>query len=94
MKITNRQIRAARILLGWSRAQTLLKAGVSMFVLGELERDGPGAVSERALHRLIGCFEASGIRFVDDGVLLQRDRGHDTHRARQVGLTTAEQAAA
>jgi hypothetical protein len=90
--ITNRQIRAARILLGWSRAQTLLKAGVSMFVLGELERHGPGAVSDNALSKLQGALEAAGARFVDDGILLQRNR-HDTHRAR-IGLTTAEQTAA
>ena len=78
--ISNRQLRCARILLGWSRAQTLLRAGVSMFVLGELERHGTGAVSDNALRKLQGTFEAAGIRFVDDGILLQRDRAHDSHR--------------
>jgi hypothetical protein len=73
--ITNKQLRAARILLGWSRAQTLLRAGVSMFVLGELERHGPGAVSDKALAKLVGCLESNGARFIGcDGVTIQRSR--------------------
>jgi hypothetical protein len=90
--ISNRQLKAARILLGWSRAGTLIKAGVSMHMLGSLEREGPPGASAKALSRLVASFEAEGIRFVDDGILLQRDRGHDTHRER--GLTTATTAAA
>jgi hypothetical protein len=81
--ITNRQIRSARILLGWSRAQTLLKAGVSMYVLGRLEREGPRGASDKALFKLVGCYEAAGCRFLDDcGVTVQRDRAHDSHRTK------------
>src|SRR5260221_1897598 len=48
-----------------------------MFCLGELERHGPSGASERALHRVVGCYEAHGVRLLDGGVTLQRDRADD-----------------
>jgi hypothetical protein len=93
--VSKEQLKCARILLGWSRAGTLIKAGISMHCLGSLEREGPPGASAKALSRLVASFESNGVRFLDDsGVTVQRDRGHDAHRARQAGLTTAEQTAA
>jgi hypothetical protein len=70
--ITKNQIRAARCLLGWRRTEAAKFAELPVAVILEIER-GTVAVGDDALNKLRGCYEAAGIRFLDDcGITQQR----------------------
>jgi len=64
--IEGRQIRAARGLLGWSRADLIEASGVSLSALLRLE--GAQADSRSStLNKVIAALNAAGIEFINDG---------------------------
>ncbi|MBJ3786399.1 helix-turn-helix transcriptional regulator [Devosia sp. MSA67] len=75
--VTSAQIRAARALLGWSRAEAALHCGVGVATISRMERDErlPG---DRVLDSMISAFEKSGITFFKDA------RGHGVAIAERV----------
>jgi transcriptional regulator with XRE-family HTH domain len=90
--ITNKQLRAARCLMALSRAEVARRSGLGFGTIGKLEHYG-AAPENGSLAKLVAMYESFGLRFLGtEGVTLQCDDRHDTHRER--GLTTAEQAAA
>jgi transcriptional regulator with XRE-family HTH domain len=72
--VSGLQLRAARALAALSRADLAERTGLCIGTVARLERER-GAPSIETLQRVIGTLEASGIRFLRDGVLLQKERG-------------------
>jgi hypothetical protein len=79
--ITRHQLKAARGLIGASREDIARDSGLAPATIGALERgrkrgtDLVGGHFE-SVTRIISAFESHGVRFIPDGVVLQRaDRG-------------------
>ena len=64
--IEGRQIRAARGLLGWSRADLIEASGVSLSALLRLESAQADSRSS-TLNKVIAALNAAGIDFINDG---------------------------
>jgi transcriptional regulator with XRE-family HTH domain len=65
------QIRAARALIGWSRAKLADTAGVPVSTIEELERTAPNrTANEAAADKIRGALETAGVVFLpkEDGV--------------------------
>jgi hypothetical protein len=84
--ISKFQLRAARALLGWSRAQVAHRAEIPLHVMGEIERRG-GSNTSGALSKVLATFEAAGISFLTgsdgDGLMLQHDNVRDDKPTRR-----------
>jgi len=63
--ISNRQVKAARALLGWSHADLASKSGVSQSTIASFESsDGRADRTDK----IVGTLEAAGIEFIpEDG---------------------------
>jgi transcriptional regulator with XRE-family HTH domain len=79
--ISNVQIRAARMLLGWSQLVLADRAGVSPITVKRLEaRHEPVEARESTIAKIRAALEAGGADFPEpddtftDGVRLRRDR--------------------
>jgi transcriptional regulator with XRE-family HTH domain len=75
--ITIEQFRAARALLGWSRAHLAQRAGLSMPTVKRVETEGAVNVSEDARQTLKATLEGAGVQFTNGdtpGVRLRRKR--------------------
>lgn len=65
--ITIEQFRAARALLGWSRAELAKRSGLSEPTVKRVEiEEGPN-VSDDARQKLRSTLEAAGVTFTNDG---------------------------
>jgi transcriptional regulator with XRE-family HTH domain len=67
LKVSIRQIKAARALLGWSQEQLASSADISIPTIKRLEaQDGPlGGRSETAM-KIRMALETSGVEFIDE----------------------------
>lgn len=71
-KISVRQIKAARALLGWSQEQMAAQAGVSVPIIHRLESaagpfgDRPDAADTIVTGKIIKALETGGIEFMND----------------------------
>lgn len=76
LKVSIRQIKAARALLNWSQAELSLRSGVSEPTIKRLESPDKGALGgrEETTSKLVTALENAGIQFIDDG------RGHGVMR--------------
>jgi DNA-binding XRE family transcriptional regulator len=66
MVITVRQLRAARVLLGWSQEQAAQASGISINSFNSIER---GVTDPRTStwHKIIQAFVDNGVEFIADG---------------------------
>ena len=64
--IDGRQIRAARALLGWSRAELLKAAGISMSALQRLE-EAQADTRSSTISKVTKALSAAGVEFVRRG---------------------------
>ena len=78
LKVSIRQIKAARALLSWSQEELASAAGVSIPTIKRLEaQDGPVGGREETAMRIIRSIRAAGVEFIDEngsgiGVRLQK----------------------
>jgi transcriptional regulator with XRE-family HTH domain len=76
--VSIRQVKAARVLLGWSQDDLAEKSGISKPTIGRLEsRDGEFGGYEKTRDAVIGALESAGVIFVEEngegpGVRLRR----------------------
>ncbi len=81
--ITNRQVKAARALLGWSTADLALHAGLPEATVARLEQiEGPLGGRDHPGQRLILALQKAGAIFLEEddvgsGVGLRRARRRD-----------------
>jgi transcriptional regulator with XRE-family HTH domain len=82
-EITRAQLRAARALARLDQKDVARAAGVSEATVSLLESGAGEQVSANAstLRRVIGAFEARGIRFVPGGAIRQIARGEPADAA-------------
>ena len=68
VKLSIRQLKAARELLGWSQEDLAGKSGVSLPTIQRLEAEG-GDLGGRPTtgEKIIAALEKAGIEFLDDG---------------------------
>ncbi|WOC15409.1 helix-turn-helix transcriptional regulator [Pseudochrobactrum sp. MP213Fo] len=73
LKVSIRQIKAARALLNWSQANLALKSGVSEPTIKRLESPDSGSIGgrEETAAKLVSALQEAGIEFIDD----KRGRG-------------------
>jgi hypothetical protein len=81
-EISARQLHAARVYAGLAHDDLARRAGIHERTARALERGGyaprPGegiAANARTLSRVVAVLEALGVRFLEDGVMLQRAKG-------------------
>lgn len=78
LKVSIRQVKAARALLDWSQAQLAEAAGVSLPTLKRLEAgDGDLGGREGTSYRIRSALEAAGVEFTNGGqpgVRMKKDR--------------------
>jgi transcriptional regulator with XRE-family HTH domain len=72
--ISGQQLKAGRVLAGLSRADLAARSSISVETIARLENDERDS-RIHTLRQVVGTLEASGIRFLRDGVLLQKERG-------------------
>ena len=66
--VTGRQLRAARVLLGWEQKELSKKAKVAIGTVRRMESfDGPVGSRTETLRQVTGALEKAGIEFLDDG---------------------------
>lgn len=66
--VTGRQLRAARVLLGWEQAELSKKAKVAIGTVRRMESfDGPIGSRTETLRQVVGAMEKAGVEFLDDG---------------------------
>jgi len=66
--LTGAQTRAARALLGWSRAELADRSRISLSSIQRIEAlDGVGSTRADALFRVQRAFERAGIIFLESG---------------------------
>ena len=67
-KISIRQIKAARTLLGWSQDDLAEKSGISKPTIGRLESQDSATLGGRAetAESLIAALEKGGVEFIDE----------------------------
>jgi predicted transcriptional regulator len=67
LKVSIRQIKAARALLAWSQEDLAASAGVSMPTIKRLEaRDGPLGGRKETVSKIRSALEAAGVEFIDE----------------------------
>ena len=67
LKVSIRQIKAARALLAWSQDQLAVAAGVSIPTIKRLEaNDGPLGGSGQTIKKILSSMEAAGVEFIDE----------------------------
>ena len=67
LKVSIRQIKAARALLNWSQEQLAHAAGISIPTIKRLEaQDGQLGGREETAMRILGSMRAAGIEFIDE----------------------------
>jgi predicted transcriptional regulator len=67
LKVSIRQIKAARALLGWSQDDLARIAGVSIPTIKRLEAvDGPLGGRGKTSERIISSISSAGIEFIDE----------------------------
>jgi transcriptional regulator with XRE-family HTH domain len=62
-QVQGRHLRAARILLTWTKAQAAEKCGVGVNTIGRFE-EGSTALTPRTVGDIIRTFEANGVLFI------------------------------
>ena len=68
MKISVRQVKAARALLNWSSSDLSQASGVSEPTIWRLEAsDGPLGGRAATVEKIVAALEAAGIIFVENG---------------------------
>jgi transcriptional regulator with XRE-family HTH domain len=72
--ISGQQLKAGRVLAGLSRADLAARSSISVETIARLENDERDS-RVHTLRQVVGTLEANGIRFLRDGVLLQKERG-------------------
>jgi predicted transcriptional regulator len=78
LKVSIRQIKAARALLGWSQDDLARAAEVSIPTIKRLEAfDGPLGGRDQTAEKIVGAIESAGAEFIDEngggpGVRLRR----------------------
>jgi transcriptional regulator with XRE-family HTH domain len=58
------QVRAARALIGWSRAKLADAAGVSVSIVEQFETGAPGPIVDEAVEKMRAALEAAGVAFI------------------------------
>ncbi len=67
INVTGRQLRAARVLLGWEQIELAKRARVAIGPVRRMESfDGPIGSRTETLRKVIGVMEKSGLQFLDD----------------------------
>ena len=67
LKVSIRQVKAARSLLGWSQEQLAVAAGVSIPTIKRLEaRDGPLGGRNETGSKIRSALEGAGVEFIDE----------------------------
>jgi DNA-binding XRE family transcriptional regulator len=67
LKVSIRQIKAARALLDWSQEQLALAADVSIPTIKRLEaNDGPLGGRGNTVEKILNSMEAAGVEFIDE----------------------------
>lgn len=80
LKVSIRQIKAARALLGWSQEELAAKAQISIPTVKRLEaRDGPLGGRSETGDKIRKALQVAGVEFIDEngggaGVRLRRPR--------------------
>ncbi len=87
--ISNRQLKAARCLMALSRAEVARRSGLGFGTIGKLEHYGADDPENGSLNKLVAMYQAHGVRFLDNGVMVQRDRAHDSHRTQRAEAEAA-----
>jgi predicted transcriptional regulator len=63
-----KQIKAARVLLGWSQGTLVEMSGVSISTIKRLEADGGDLGGRPATgEKIVAALEKAGVEFLDDG---------------------------
>ena len=66
--VTGRQLRAARVLLGWEQIELSKKARVAIGTIRRMESfDGPIGSRTETLRKVMAALEKGGIEFLDAG---------------------------
>ena len=77
-KVSTRQIKAARALVGWSQDDMAANSGVSVPTIKRLEAlDGPIGGRADTVEKIVGALEAAGVEFTNGdqpGVRLKNQR--------------------
>ena len=64
-RITTKQVKAARELLGWNQYELATAAGLSIVTVGRLEAvDGPLGGLEETYSAIVNAFETVGVEFI------------------------------
>jgi transcriptional regulator with XRE-family HTH domain len=67
LKVSIRQIKAARALLGWSQEKLALAAGISVPTIKRLEaNDGPLGGRGQTVEKILNSMGAAGVEFIDE----------------------------
>jgi predicted transcriptional regulator len=67
LKVSIRQIKAARALLGWAQDDLAAAAGVSVPTIKRLEAlDGPLGGRGETAERIVGAILSAGVEFIDE----------------------------
>jgi predicted transcriptional regulator len=68
ISVTGRQLRAARVLLGWEQIELSKKGKVAIGTVRRMESfDGPIGSRTETLRKVIGALEKAGIEFLNGG---------------------------
>ena len=65
--VSNKHIRAARALLGWTRETLRDESGVSVQTIKRIETDGPEKCKYKTVQDVIAAFVKAGITFTPGG---------------------------
>ena len=65
--ITGRQLKAARILLGWTQPELVKKSGVKLQTIQRMESKGPAHSTHDNAQKVIDTLRSAGIVFIGDG---------------------------
>ena len=86
LKVSIRQIKAARALLGWSQEELAKASGISIPTIKRLEADeGPLGGRSETGDKIRKALQAAGVEFIDEngggaGVRLRRPTGKGAKR--------------
>jgi transcriptional regulator with XRE-family HTH domain len=58
------QVRAARALIGWSRAKVADAAGVSVSIVEQFETRAPDPIADEMVEKMRAALEAAGVAFI------------------------------